>query len=164
MTQIDNPAHRLTRFARRSQTDTRPDGSVVVTLSAFFWSKAGPDDLGLSVNWLDYFPGDLDAQLNAVRAAMHMSPNASDRLAILQVGQVRDSLRAEAGLSITVIHDPAVPNPPRYPFPDPSHAVIAGLPNATLDGPTAQTIAAIIARDCVIEHVPARRRRNPATP
>ena len=155
---ITQPQHRLARFARSSHTDTRPDGSVVVTFAAFVWSKASVDDEGLSVNWLDYFPGNKDTQLSAVRSSMHMTPSAKDRLALLEVGQLITHLQATAGLKVAPLHDPAAPND-RYSYPNPSHAVISGLPDANLDSSRAQEAATFIATDCIIEHMPARTPR-----
>ena len=103
---ITNRQHRLTRFARRAQTDTRPDGTIVVTFAAFLWSKAAPDDEGLSVNWLDHFSGDKDAQLAAVRNSMHMTPGPKDRLALVEFGQLASHLHTAAGLTIAALYDP----------------------------------------------------------
>lgn len=152
---ITQPHHRLARFAKRAHTDTRPDGTIVVTFAAFIWSKAAPDDEGLSVNWLDHFAGADDAKLAAVRSSMHMTPGAKDRLAIMEVGQLTSHLHAAAGRNITALHDPIAATD-RYAFPNPSHAVISGLPDANLHNTLAQEAATFIATDCVIENLPAR--------
>ncbi len=149
------PHHCLARFAKRAHTDTKADGSVVVSFAAFLWAKAAPDDHGLSVNWLDYFPGDKEARLGAVRSSMHMTPGSKDRLALLEIGQLTTHLYATAGLNVVPLCDPTGPNA-RYPYRNPSHAVISGLPDENYDSTRAQQAATLIAKDCVIEHVPAR--------
>ncbi len=155
---ITQPHERLARFAKRAHTDNKPDGSIVVTFAAFLWTKAAPDDHGLSVNWMDYFTGDKEAQLGAVRRSMHMTPGAKDRLALLEIGQFTTRLRATTGLDVVPLHDPTGPND-RYSYPNPSHAVISGLPDANLDSSRAQEAATFIATDCIVEHVPARPPR-----
>lgn len=155
---ITDPQHRLARFAKRTHTDTKADGSVVVTFAAFMWAKAAPDDEGLSVNWLGYFTGDREAQLAAVRNSMHMTPGAKDRLALMEVDHLTSHLQASAGLTVVPLRDPVGPTD-RYPYPNPSHAVISGLPDANLDSSRAQEAATFIATDCIIEHVPARPPR-----
>lgn len=157
---IADPSHVLARFARRTLCDVRPGGDIYVTGAAFLWSKATPDDLGLSVNWLDRFPGNREKQLACVRDAMHLSPNASDRLALLEVRRTTDYLRSQSGLAISVIEDPTPPDPPRYPHQDPSHAVIAGWPDAALDADNAALIGDLIADNCVVESVLARAPRS----
>ncbi len=155
---ITDPQHRLARFAKRAHTDTKPDGSIVVTFAAFLWAKATQEDAGLSVNWLNYFPGDKEAQLAAVRSSMHMTPSAKDRLALLEVGQITTHLQATMGINVAALHDRTGPND-RYAYPNPSHAVISGLSDANLDSIRAQEAATFIAADCIIENVPARPPR-----
>ncbi len=153
---IAEPGHKLARFARRGEIDTHPNGEIYITGAAFQWRRLNPDDLGVSVNWLDYFPGDRDAQLDAVRAAIHMSPNAGDRLALLEIGATTAYLLAASQFAIVVLHDPTPPRPPRYSDEDPSHASIAGLPDGNVDPINADVVGDLIADYCVIASVPAR--------
>lgn len=153
---VTDPGNELVRFARRTHCDTRSNGDVYITGAAFLWSKVSPSDQGLSVNWLNRFPGDQSSQLAAVRSVMHMSPNASDRLALLKIGMTAEYLRRNAGISMAVIEDPTPPNPPRYPHEDVSHAVIAGLPDSTLDSVNADLVGDLIADNCVLSSILAR--------
>jgi hypothetical protein len=158
---IADPRHKLTRFARTGEIDTKPNGDLYITGAAFTWGKVNDQDLGLSVNWLEYFAGTKAEQLKAIRAAMHMTPNATARLALLEVGATTDFLRGNSKLAISVIEDPNPANPPRYPNEDPSHAAIAGLPDANADAPGAELVGDLIADNCVLESVPAREPKSP---
>src|SRR5436190_10071032 len=110
---IADPRHRLARFARAGEIDATPNGEPYITGGAFVWTKVNDQDIGLSVNWLDYFAGTQAEKLKAVRAAMHMTPNASARLALLEVGATTDFLKDHAKIAISVIEDPNPANPPR---------------------------------------------------
>jgi hypothetical protein len=156
---IADPRHKLTRFARTGEIDRKASGDPYVTGAAFVWTKVNDQDPGLSVNWLDYFAGTHAEKLTAVRAAMHMTPNASARLALLEVGVTTEFLKDNAKIAISVIEDPTPPNPPRYTQEDPSHAAIVGLPHVTSDPAAAELVGDLIADNCVLESVPAREPR-----
>jgi len=160
--QIADPTHKLTRYARAGLVDRKPNGDIYVTGAAFKWTKSGDHVLGLSVNWLHYFAGTQTEQLKAVRAAMHMTASASARLALLEVGRTTDVLGDRANLAISVVQDPS-PADHRYPNEDPSHAAIAGLPDAGVDDQQSDLVGDLIAKYCVLENVPARESR-PAKP
>lgn len=153
---ITEPRHKLARCARRGAIDTDANGEIYITGAAFQWRKADPTDFGLSVNWLDFFSGGAEAQLDAVRAVMHMTPNASDRLALLEVGATTGFLAKASQIAIAILHDPTPPRPPRYPNEDPSHAVIAGLPDSNAEPINADVVGDLIADNCVIASTPAR--------
>jgi hypothetical protein len=156
---LSNPDHHVARYARPGHTDVRSDGSIIITGAAFLWRKIDSDDLGLSVNWLDHLPGTSeDQQLAAIRAHMHLQPAATGRLAILQIGQVTALLSERAQLSVGFFHDPR-PASDRYPYEDPSHSVIAGLPDAVSESLRADVVADLLAM-CVSRHVAAKSTRR----
>ena len=100
---ITEPRHKLARFARRGAIDTDANGEIYITGAAFQWRKADPTDFGLSVNWLDFFSVGAEAQLDAVRAVMHMTPNASDRLALLEVGATTGFRAKASQIAIAIL-------------------------------------------------------------
>ena len=153
---ITEPRHKLARFARRGAIDTDANGEFYITGAAFQWRKVDPNDFGLSVNWLDFFSGNPEAQVDAVRAVMHMTSNASDRLALLEVGATTEFLAKASQIAIAVLLDPTQPRPPRYPNEDPSHAVIAGLPDSNVDPINADVVGDLIADNCVVASILAR--------
>ena len=81
---------------------------------------------GLSVNWLDYFARlSKPDQVREVRRLIRMSLSGNGRFAELNVGTVKQSVRAELP-GLRFIH---------YPLPadganvaDPSHSQVSGLP------------------------------------
>ena len=144
------------RLAKGRHIDADAAGNLRIGGAAFVWSKAGDGDLGLSVNWLDYFEGAFDDKLTSVRAAMHMQPSAKDRFTLMRVGHLLQLLAQEASLTVSVLHDPTPAQPPRYPDTDLSHAAIAGLPDNSIDEDNALRVADLIAKLAVHDHFPAR--------
>lgn len=94
-----------------------------------FVLDAAKGEQALSVNWLEYFGGAVEYQVTQVRAHIHQKMNATGVLAQLNVGASKSAAAAEPGGSdITFVGDGQPAKPPRYPNPDPSHALVRGLP------------------------------------
>lgn len=110
----------------------------------------------LSVNWMEIFSMDEDAQVEAVRKVVRLRLARNGRFAELQVGEVRRRLAGT--IEITVLHRPLDADAG---FPaDPSHAEIAGLPARVSQ--IAEEVGDVIAR-CVRRLHPAVLERFPAT-
>jgi hypothetical protein len=84
-----------------------------------------PADNSLSVNWLEYFKclsreGEID-ELRKAYAAKKLIVKASGRIAVLNVGEVRNKVLTESpdSRNLEVLHDPLID--------DPSHAGIYNL-------------------------------------
>ena len=100
----------------------RPDGTLAP--SAF---KLRQGETYLSVNWLEHLSlGSRAAELAEVRRvlATKRAVGASARLALLNVGQMRDAVRHARAVEVFVRHEPETRV--GQPF-DPSHSGIYGL-------------------------------------
>lgn len=123
---------------------------------AFSWKPKRPGD-DCSVNWLERAHGDnRAAQIEDIRRVKRRQWKASHRLAILNVGEVRQTLGAklvELGLGgdPDVIHDPMEASD-AHPLADETHWLIMGIPHD--DSPTALAVRASLAT-IVIETLPA---------
>jgi hypothetical protein len=141
-------ADHILRYAGGSTID---DGTVTGT--AFLWSKAGPDDAGLSVNWMEKFEGTTEERVQRVRDLARLTYGATAKLAQLNVARVKTHVAAEAPDTILDIIEDPLPAKDAYPE-DPSHAAIANLPDE--DTPAAELIGDLIA-ECVEAIYPARK-------
>lgn len=100
---------------------------------AFFDVRDVPPDPCPSVNWLECFRGDMDQQVESVRRCIHRDLGASSKLAVLPVSDVRRAGQVKTDdkqkdCDVHVVHDPLEADD-RFPWPDPSHCQIHGLPN-----------------------------------
>lgn len=130
---------------------------------AFSWKPKRPGD-GCSVNWIERAQGDdRAAQIEDIRRVKRREWKASHRLAILNVGEVRQTLAAklaELGLvgDPDVFHDP-LESTDTHPLPDDTHALILGIPHE--DSPAGMAVRASLAT-IVIEALPACANRHRA--
>lgn len=86
-----------------------------------------PGEEGLSVNLLDPAGGLTKAeQVADVQRSIHLRVGRNSRFAELNAGQIRQRLAA-ALPGLGIVHRPARPSA-RFPWPDPSHSEIQGLP------------------------------------
>lgn len=99
-----------------------PDGEIQAT--AFMLRQV---DTSLSVNWLEYFKcssraGEID-ELRKAYAAKNLIVKAAGRIAVLNVGEVRNEVLTESpdSRNLEILHDP-LEN-------DPSHSGIYNLRN-----------------------------------
>ena len=134
--------------------DELPDGGHVVHYvrpsfhengrvygSAFCLRK---EERGLSVNWLECFPGLTKLQqVNAVRGLSRLNIKSAGRFAELNVGRVKQHIRDELDM-LRFVHEP-LPAIGQYRA-DPSHSEIAGLPPK--DTPESELIGDMIA-ECI---------------
>jgi hypothetical protein len=122
----------------------------LVNGSEFRLRSSRPDDMGISVNWLECFPNRSKVeQVNQVRSVVRLVTKRSGCFAELNVGRTRDYLTKELS-TIFFVNDPLgsdVDHPA-----DPSHALIVGLPPGNT--PEAELIGDMIA-ECVINKYPA---------
>lgn len=110
-----------------------------------------PKDVdGLSVNWLEWFPGALEDQVGGVRRAARLRYGRTAGLARLNVGRSINSVREKhpERLTLSFIHDP-LPAVDKHAA-DPSHSLIVGAPFQ--DGPEADLLGDLIAQ-CVVPPV-----------
>lgn len=123
--------------------DGWPDGS------AFLLDE---DEVGLSVNWIEYFGHESKAQsIDAVRNSIQKDLGATSIFAELKIEATKNRLDAE-GNSIKVIHTPQPANERHGK--DPSHSEILELP--VFGSPHAEMIGDLIADECVAEIHPGK--------
>lgn len=86
-----------------------------------------PSEDGLSVNWLEYFAHlGKSEQLAEVRRVIHRQLGRNAAFAELNVGDIKQCLR-DALPNVRVVEKPSPAND-RFPYEDPSHSEIMGLP------------------------------------
>ena len=139
---LDDDHHVLRYVSARLMHDGVVDGGA-------FLRKVKDVD-GLSVNWLEWFPGSLEDQVTGVRRAARLEYGRTAGLARLNVGQSRSFVRENhpERPTLSFVHDP-LPAEDHHAA-DPSHSLIVGAP--TQDGPEADLFADLIAR-CVLPPV-----------
>lgn len=82
---------------------------------------------GISVNWLECFSGDKDAQLAEVRRLKRLDWEKAGCLAEINVGQTKRHLARKIP-DLSIVEDPLAADQQRYEA-DPSHSLICGLPH-----------------------------------
>lgn len=97
------PDHHVLRHCRRDDLQCEADGSI----SGVFPDAFVPDEDGLSVTWVEHFPGGWTAQIAAAKDAMsrRRMVRASNRLAVLSVERIL-RISDQLGKHLAVIHDP----------------------------------------------------------
>ena len=85
---------------------------------------------GLSVNWLDVFPGDTPSQLQGVAQHIRLKISSRGRFAEFTVEKLK-VLLADRNVNATVVHDPLEADDEH--IDDPSHAQVFGLPSPLTD-------------------------------
>ena len=120
-------------------TSVRDDG--MVDGSAFCLRPHRPDDVRLSVHWLECFSSRTkNEQIAAVRQLSRLTLKERGRLAELNIGKTKRHVRAEQ-LTLRFVHMP-LPAQDNYEA-DPSHTEIDGLPPG--NSPHAELIGDMIA-------------------
>ena len=110
----------------------------------------GTPEAGLSVNWLDAFPGGTESQLKNVTLRLRLKVTGNGRFAEFVVGDLATLLAAE-NVDSSVVHDPLEAEDD-YPE-DPSHALVLGLPPPSTDRAT--EIGAQLARAALLHFPPS---------
>src|ERR1051325_42510 len=106
----------VARHCRASDLIYGPDGRPNGVGEAAFRPKPGDID-GISVVWLDFFGSQTSLidprpyQLNCVRSVMSLNVTASQRLAVLLIGDVNAAILSGGG-NPQVLHDPMDDLPP----------------------------------------------------
>ena len=100
------PEHHVVRYVQFGKLRTDGDGNIVgINYDAFL---RRPQDDGLSVTWLEYFPGDRNAQIvgavHAIRASK-MNPKPKSGFAVGKVAAIADACEARQH-KIRIIHWP----------------------------------------------------------
>ncbi|WP_171182281.1 hypothetical protein [Ruegeria sp. HKCCD8929] len=126
------------------------DEDGVVNGAEFRLRPHRPDEVGVSVNWLEVFDPDKAHQLSEVRRLYRLAVKKSGRFAELNVGTVHERV-AEELESLRIVHEPQEAEE-RFEE-DPSHAEIIGLPPG--DSDQAMMIGDLIA-ECIIAIHPAK--------
>ena len=123
--------------------DGTPDGSD------FRLRTSKPDEVGLSVNWLEAFEPPKTYQLSEVRRLFRLSVRPNGRFAELNVGTTLRAISEELA-TLRMLHDP-LEAADGFDA-DPSHAEIVGLPPS--DSDEAALVGDLIA-ECVVDMHPA---------
>jgi hypothetical protein len=113
-----------------------------------------PKDIdGLSLNWLEWFPGPLEDQVAGVRRAARLRYGRTTGLARLNVGQSINSVweKHPERLTLSFVLDP-LPAEDKHGA-DQSHSLIVGAPFR--DGPEADLLGDLIAQRVVPPVCPA---------
>lgn len=84
-----------------------------------------PDEIGLSVNWLEALGSDKVGQLSEVRRLCRLTLRPNGRFAEMNVGTVVSAVSQELD-TLRILHDPLDAEEGLHA--DPSHAEITGLP------------------------------------
>ena len=120
------PDDQIVRYVKPSmiQEDGTPDGTD------FRLRHDRPDEVGLSVNWLEVFGQDKTHQLTEVRRLCRLSLRHAGRFAEMNVGTVKRKVAEELD-TLRIVHDPLEADE-KFDA-DPSHAEITGLPPSESD-------------------------------
>jgi hypothetical protein len=129
---------------------TAIDADGLVNGSEFQLRSNRPDDVGVSVNWLEYFSNRSKLeQVNEVRRLVRLVTKRLGCYAELNVGGTRDYLAKELS-TILFVRDP-LESEVNHPA-DSSHALIVGLPPGNT--PEAELVGDMIA-ECIVNKYPA---------
>ena len=95
---------------------------------AFCLRSSRSDEKGLSVNWLEFFGGNKEHQLDQARSKCRLERSKNGRFAELNVSETRNIHSEELleKLNLQIIQDP-LEKDDNFEA-DPSHALIIGLP------------------------------------
>jgi hypothetical protein len=144
--------------------DSLPDGDHVLRYVAknfvdneqidghAFLSRPAEKDDGPSINWMEYFDGDIAAQIEEIRRVKRITYEKRGRVARLNVGNTKAYLREQAQHLVDFIYDPLPEDMEKWPA-DPSHAYLSNVPvrpKHDEDMPEREAIGDMIA-DCIIE-------------
>jgi hypothetical protein len=111
--------HHVARHCRKNDmTWNLVSGAPDRVLESAFQPRPGGDDDGLSTMWLECFGGDRSHNITQVRKYNKLKVNRSNKLAVVNVGNVEIAGNA-AGL-----HAVADPDDPPCPPGNPAHALI----------------------------------------
>ena len=121
-----SPKDNIVRYASpaRIRKDGFADGS------AFCLRIDSSDESGLSVNWLECFPGDKEKQLAEVRRLSWLELKKRGRFAEMNVGDITNLLSSLLP-DFAVVNTPLSANETHNA--DPSHSEIFGLPKSDPD-------------------------------
>lgn len=108
-------SHHVARHCRKNDLIWSGRVAVGVQEGAFVPNDAD----GLSVTWLGYFGGDRQANIAGVRSAIGLTPKPSNRLAVLNIGNI-ERAGAAIGAGLLVVEDPFTDPPPG----NPAHALV----------------------------------------
>ena len=137
---------------------SKVDNGVVE--GSVFIIKPGKD--GLSVNWLEYFKDlEKEAQVDAVRKAIHLCLRPTAEFAELNIGRTKGHIgEVFPDLPARCIYAPS-PADGKFDA-DPSHCDIVGLPPSE-DADVAALVGEMISQ-CVLRTYPARREEKDNDP
>jgi hypothetical protein len=137
----------ILRYVRKKFVDIN---SGKITGNAFVPRVEEAED-GPSVNWMEYFDGDTNFQIEEIRKLRRIKYEKRGRVVSLNIGKVHEYIKESAQLLITSIYDPlpqANINGTIKPA-DPSHAFLKGIPLE--DSPEAEAIGDLLVH-CILEN------------
>ena len=139
------PEEHIVRYVKPSMV--RADGTA--DGEDFQLRQNRPDEIGLSVNWLEAFGPGGDHQLAEVRRLCRLNLRPKGRFAEMNVGEVKRRVAQELD-TLRIVHDPLEAEG-AFEI-DPSHAQMTGLPPHGSD--QAMLVGDLIA-ECVAAMHPA---------
>lgn len=111
---------------------------------------------GTSVNWVEYFKGTIEEQIEEIRLRRRLDHKKNGRLARLNVGNTKEFIAKESEKTLpnkvllSIVKDPLLAT--ELHLEDPSHSLIKGVP--TIGDAHGELIGDLI-RQCVIDMHPA---------
>jgi hypothetical protein len=108
------PEHHVARHCRKN--DLVWDGTGIAT--GVLECALTPDAEGVSTTWLEFFGGARQHNLSEVKRCQRLMPRSSNRLAVLNVGNIEN---VGSGVGAHVVEDP---DDPPCPPGNPAHALI----------------------------------------
>jgi hypothetical protein len=137
------------RYIRRKFVDRNANQ---IAGSAFLSRPAERHD-GPSVNWMEFFDGDIGDRIREIWRLRRMRYEKHARVALLNVGQTKEYLNDLAQREIEFIYDPLSEDAEQEKPADPSHAYMSNIPVDDLDSPEAESIGDLVTH-CVIHSWP----------
>jgi hypothetical protein len=126
------PQHHVARHCRKN--DLIWSGAVATGILECALMPRAQENDGLSSTWLEFFGGDRQHNMSGVRRHIGLTPKQSNRLAVINVGNI-ETVRNPAALY--VIEDPYTDPPPG----NPAHALIKEPANLQQDQKLREAIA-----------------------
>lgn len=113
-----------------------------------------PKDEGTSVNWIEYFQGTLEKQIEEIRKKARLEYKKTGLLARLSVGQACSYVleKSNSTFNLSVVKDPLPEDEEKGFEEDKSHALIKGTP--TLGDLQGEYVGDLIEK-CIIDTFPA---------
>jgi hypothetical protein len=136
----------VVRYVKPSSIEA--DGTI--NGSEFRLRPNRPDDVGVSVSWMESYDPPPANQISEVRQRSRLKTSKSGCYARMNVGRTRKYVLNESQTNLAIVHDPLQEDGTFVE--DGAHSIISGLPPG--DSPEAEAIGDLIA-ECIDERYPA---------